>query len=71
MDDSTPDRPKRRIPRIRFSLRALMVVVLILGVGLGYWVVRSREQRDAVAAIECGGQGRLRLRVAVWIQDVG
>ncbi len=55
MDEPTLVQSKRRIPRIRFSLRGLMALVLILGVGLGYWVVRSREQRDAVAAMEHAG----------------
>ena len=44
-----------RRPRVRLSLRALMVIVLVLGCGLG-WIVRSAKvQRDAVAAIVRGG----------------
>jgi internalin A len=53
-----PDRPLKRSqwrPRVLLSVRALMVIVLILGGGLG-WVVRcARLQRDAVAAIEAAG----------------
>ena len=40
---------------VRFSLRAMIVVVLLIGCGLG-WVVRSAHvQRDAVAAIGKAG----------------
>jgi hypothetical protein len=40
---------------VRFSLRALIVLVLLIGAGLG-WLVRSaRVQRDAVAAIRRAG----------------
>jgi internalin A len=40
---------------LRFSLRGLIVVVLVIGVGLG-WVVREAHiQRDAVAAIRRAG----------------
>jgi Leucine Rich Repeat (LRR) protein len=43
-------RPWRKY--LRFSVRGLIVLVLVIGVGLG-WIVRSaRIQRDAVAAIE-------------------
>ena len=43
-------RPWRRFPR--FSVRGMIVMVLVIGVGLG-WLVRSAHiQRDAVAAIE-------------------
>ena len=39
----------------RFSLRALMVLVLLIGAGLG-WLVRSAHvQRDAVAAVRRAG----------------
>jgi Leucine-rich repeat (LRR) protein len=49
--------PKSRWPRIRLSVRALMILVLLLGGGLG-WIERSvRIQRDAVAAIERTGAG--------------
>ena len=45
-------RPWRRY--LRFSLRGLIVIVLVIGAGLG-WVVRNaRIQRDAVAAIQRG-----------------
>ncbi len=40
---------------LRFSLRGLIVVVLVIGVGLG-WIIRSaRIQREAVAAIQNAG----------------
>jgi hypothetical protein len=40
---------------LRFSLRALVVLILVIGAGLG-WIVRSaRIQRDAVAAIRRHG----------------
>ena len=46
-----------RLPRLRVSLRALMIIVLVLGCGLGWVVRRAHVQRDAVAAIErCGGR---------------
>ena len=42
-------RPWRRF--LRFSVRGLIVVVLVIGMGLG-WIVRSaRIQRDAVAEL--------------------
>jgi Leucine-rich repeat (LRR) protein len=51
--------PKSRWPRIRLSVRALMILVLLLGGGLG-WIERSvRIQRDAVAAIKRTGAGVL------------
>ncbi len=44
-----------RWPPVRLSLRALMILVLVLGGAMG-WVVRSAHvQRDAVAAIVRGG----------------
>jgi hypothetical protein len=53
-----PDQPLRTPSwrhRIRFSLRALMIAVLVLGVGLGWVVYRAQIQRNAVAAIERAG----------------
>jgi internalin A len=45
--------PWRRL--LRFSVRGLIFLVLVIGAGLG-WIVRSaRIQRDAVAAIERAG----------------
>ncbi len=44
-----------RRPRVRLSLRALMIIVLILGCGFGWVVRRAHIQRDAVAAIVSGG----------------
>jgi hypothetical protein len=49
-------RPRRWL---RLSVRALMVVVVVLAVALGWFVRRARVQREAVAAIErSGGQVR-------------
>jgi hypothetical protein len=46
-------RPWRRY--LRFSVRGLIVLVLVIGAGLG-WIVRSaRMQREAVAAIKNAG----------------
>ena len=51
---------QNRLPRVmgrslashvRISVRALIIVVLIVGGGLGWVVRRSQIQRDAVAAI--------------------
>ena len=50
-------RPWRRF--LRFSVRGLIVLVLVIGGGLG-WIVRSaRIQREAVAAIVNAGGGVL------------
>jgi Leucine rich repeat len=50
MPASPVSRQSRRFPR--FSVRGLIVVVVLIGAGLG-WLVRSaRIQRDAVATIE-------------------
>ena len=43
------DQPRRR--RLRFSVRALMLLVLMVAVILGRQVNQARRQRDAVAAI--------------------
>ena len=49
--------PKSRRRWLRMSVRGLIVLVLLIGVALG-WVVRSAHiQRDAVAAIESAGGG--------------
>jgi Leucine-rich repeat (LRR) protein len=44
-----------RLPRVRFSVRALMVIVLTLGGGFGWFVHRAHVQRDAVEAIKRAG----------------
>ena len=42
---------------LRFSIRGLIVLVLMIGVGLG-WLVRSaRIQREAVTSIQHAGGG--------------
>ncbi len=52
-----PTEPTRRPwwRYLRFSLRGLIVVVLIIGGSLGWVVHRARVQREAVAAIEKAG----------------
>jgi internalin A len=55
MADGPASRPWRRY--LRFSVRGLIVLVLVIGGGLG-WLVRSaRIQHAAVAAIERAGGG--------------
>src|SRR5262249_7083755 len=44
-----------RLPRVRMSLRAFMALVLALGAGLGYFVLRARDQQAAVEAIRGAG----------------
>jgi hypothetical protein len=44
-----------RLPRVRFSLRALMVLVLVIGGVIGWTVHRARVQRDAIATIKRAG----------------
>src|SRR5262245_58642988 len=54
-----PDRPLPASWRrwLRLSVRALMVLVLITGGGLGWMLHRARVQRDAVAVLQrAGGQ---------------
>jgi hypothetical protein len=46
-------RPCRRF--LRFSVRGLIVLVLVVGAGLGWLVREARIQRDAVAAIKRAG----------------
>jgi internalin A len=52
LDEAPPTLWRRRL---RLSVRALMVVVLITGGGLGWLMYRARVQRDAVAAIRRAG----------------
>ncbi len=50
MSSGPVSRPWQRF--LRFSVRGLIVLVLVIGAGLG-WIVRSAQvQREAVAAIE-------------------
>ena len=50
-------RPWKRF--LRFNVRGLIVLVLVLGAGLGWMVRSARVQRDAVAAItKTGGSVR-------------
>ena len=43
---------------LRISVRGVIVLVLVIGVGMGWIVRRARIQRDAVAAIENAGAQR-------------
>jgi hypothetical protein len=61
--DPTPH-PWRRF--LRFSVRGLIVIVIVVGVALG-WIVREAHiQRDAVAAIEKAG-GSVRYDWESWV----
>jgi hypothetical protein len=53
--DTTLRRPWWRRLDFRLSVRALIVLVLVIGGGLGWIVHRARTQRLAVAAIERAG----------------
>jgi internalin A len=53
MPSETVSRPWRRF--LRLSVRGLIVLVLVLGVWLGWLVHSARIQRDAVAAIKSAG----------------
>ena len=55
MDDRPSPRLRRWRPRLRLSVRGLMVLVLVLGGGFGWVVHRARVQREAVAAIKRAG----------------
>ncbi len=53
MTAATANKPKRRF--LRFSLRALLVFMLVVCVTLGWKVEKARKQREAVAWVqECG-----------------
>ena len=54
MHNSPSSRSWRRyIPRL--SLRPLMILVPSLGAGLGYFILRARDQGEAVVAIQRAG----------------
>jgi hypothetical protein len=53
MRAETVSRPWRRF--LRFSVRGLIVVVLMAGVWLGWIVESARTQRETVAAIKSAG----------------
>jgi hypothetical protein len=44
-----------RLPRVRVTIRRLMILVLVLGYGFGWIVLRAHVQRDAVHAIRLAG----------------
>ena len=47
--------PRRRWWQVRLSLRTVLYLVVVVGVGLGWLVHRATVQRDAVAAIRAAG----------------
>ena len=54
MTTATHTKPKRRF--LRFSVRTLLLLMLVFGVVLGWKVERARKQREAVAwVLEMGG----------------
>jgi internalin A len=55
MTDPTTTPSAKRRKRFGLSLRVLMVLVLLLGGGMGWYAYRARVQREAVAAIEAAG----------------
>ena len=48
----SPEKPPRRRRRFTLSLRALMILVLIVGGGVGWKVNRARRQRLAIEAFQ-------------------
>jgi hypothetical protein len=46
---------KQTGPRLRFTLRVLLVALTLVCVGLGWWTQRAREQRQAVKRIVAAG----------------
>ena len=55
MVDRAADQLRPWRPRLRLSVRVLMILVLLLGGGLGWVEHRARIQREAVAAIKRAG----------------
>ncbi len=47
-----------RLPRLRFTVRVSMLLILLVGLALGWPVVRARRQAEAVAAVQ-GLEGSL------------
>ena len=47
--------PKSWRHRLRFSVRGLVILVLVVGAGLGWIVHKAHVQRDSVAAIQRAG----------------
>jgi hypothetical protein len=53
LSPASPATVRRR--RLGLSLRVLMLLVVILGGGMGWWAYRARVQREAVAEIVAAG----------------
>jgi hypothetical protein len=50
-----PPTPALRRPRFRFTLRLLIAFVTLVGLALGFWTHRAREQRRLVQRIRASG----------------
>ena len=55
MPEHAAPRQSSRLPRIRVSVRALLLLVLVFGCWLGWYIPRVQSQRDAVSAIRRAG----------------
>ena len=51
----TPVRIRLRVPK-RYSLRALLIVLAVVGAGLGLYARQLAEERRAIAVVVIGGQ---------------
>ncbi|MEX2118863.1 MAG: hypothetical protein WD847_04570, partial [Pirellulales bacterium] len=52
---TSQDKPIRSRRRLQYSLRWLLVIVTLSGIGLGLVVRRAERQRKAVAGVRAGG----------------
>ena len=60
MHDPTSRPIEWRWYRVRLSIRAMIVLVVVVGCALGWVVHRTRVQRDAVNAVmRVGGRGEV------------
>src|SRR5207245_9817632 len=50
--DSSYRSQEMRLPRLRLSVRAMMILVLILGGGIGWTVNRARAYRRNLATVQ-------------------
>ncbi len=58
------DQVMRKSRFVRFSLRTALILLTLLCVALGWWVVKARQQREAVAAVrELGGHAHYTFEV--------
>ena len=62
---------RRRLPRIRLSVRSVMLLVLALACWLGWYLQRVRSQQDAFAAIvKAGGSLEYDWRLGHFFPDI-